>query len=82
MPSEVLLDTGHDRPRRTHGKLLSGDLEDERSERVKRRKLVHPGPRTEVRTGVDQAREYRIGRPQNLARLAVGDRGALAPPRA
>ena len=76
MPSEVLLDTGHDRAGRTHGQLLAGNLEDECSERVKRRKLVHPSARTEVRTGVDQARDHRIGLPQKRPRPGVGDRGS------
>src|SRR6266851_4572667 len=82
MPSEVLLDTRHDRPRRADGKLLARDLEDQGSERVEPRQLVHPRPGTEVRPRDDQAREHRIGVPKKLSRLAVGDPGSLASPRA
>src|SRR5580704_4776968 len=82
MPSETLLDTRHDRPRRADGELLTCDLEDQGSERVERRKLVHPRPRTEVRPRVDQAREHRIGVPEKRSRVTVGDRGSLTSPRA
>src|SRR6476646_1911457 len=73
MPSEVLLDTRHDRSRRADGKLLSRDLEDQGSEGVERRQLVHPCPRTEIRTGVDQPRHDRVGGPKKLPRLGVGE---------
>src|SRR5437588_2380037 len=82
MPSEVLLDSRHDRPRRADGKLLTRDLEDQGSERVERGQLVHPRPRTEVRPRVDQACEHRIGVSKKRSRLATGDRGSLTSPRA
>src|ERR1700676_3361504 len=80
MPAEVLLDTRDDRPRRADGKLLTRDLEDKDSERVERRQLVHPRPRTEAWPRVDQAREHRVGAPKKLPRLAVGNRGSRASP--
>src|ERR1700730_14561061 len=82
MTSEVLLDPRHNRPGRGYGKLLTRGLEDQGSERIERRELVHPRPWTEVRPRVDQAREHRIGVPKKRSRRAVGDRGSLASPRA
>jgi hypothetical protein len=79
MASEALLDTRYDRARRTHGQLLSGNLEDECSKRVKRRQLVHPRAGPEARTGVDQAREHRIGLPQKGPCLDVGNSAAFMP---
>ena len=73
MSSEPLLETGHDRPRSSHGKLLADDLEDERPERVKRRQFIEPGPRMEVRLRIYEPRENRICVPQELARLRVGN---------
>jgi hypothetical protein len=50
---------------------LARDLEDERPERVKRGKLVQPGPRTEVRPRINQPRENRIRLAKELARLGI-----------
>src|SRR4029077_14717816 len=66
-----------DRPRRRDGELLSGDLEDERRERVERRQLVEPRPPAETRPLVDQPREYGVGVPKELASFSVGERGEL-----
>ena len=59
--SEVGLETREDRPGRSHGELLPGDLEDQCRECVERRKLVHPRARTEVRARIDQSRKDRVG---------------------
>ena len=72
MPSESLLQMRDDRPGRADRQLLARDLEDERPEGIERRKLVHPGPRTEVRPRVDQPREHRVRLPKELARLGIG----------
>jgi hypothetical protein len=53
MPSESLLQVRDDRPGRGDGQLLARDLEDERREGIERWKLVHPGPRAEIRPRVD-----------------------------
>jgi hypothetical protein len=66
MPSESQLQTREDRAGRVDGQLLSCDLEDERPEGIERRKLVQPGPRAEVRPGVDQPREDRIRVPEKV----------------
>src|SRR5215204_390445 len=78
MSSEALLETPQDRPCRADGQLLTDDLKDERSERVKRRELVEPCPRTEVRLRIDEPPENRIGLPEKLTRLRIGARGSLA----
>ena len=78
MPSESLLEMRDDRPGRADRQLLARDLEDERPEGIERRKLVHPGPRTEVRPRVDQPREHRIRLPEELARIGIGKRGSYA----
>src|SRR2546421_930388 len=67
-----------DRPGRADRQLLARDLEDERPEGIEWRKLVHPGPRAEVRPRVDQPREHRVGLPKEVARLGIGNRGSLA----
>ena len=72
MSSKPLLETGHDRARRSDGKLLADHLEDERPECVKRRKFVEPRPRMEVRLRIDEPRENRVCLPQELARLRIG----------
>jgi hypothetical protein len=77
MPSESLLQVRDDRAGRADRELLAGDLEDERPEGVKRRKLVHPRPRPEIRPRVDQPREHRVRVPKELARLGIGNRGSL-----
>jgi hypothetical protein len=53
--------------------LLADDLEDERPEGIERWKVVHPGPRVEVRSRVDELREDRIGLPQDCSRLGIGN---------
>jgi hypothetical protein len=53
-------------------------LEDERSERIERRKLVQPGPRAEIRSRVDQLGKDRIRVPKELTRFAIGKRCPLA----
>jgi hypothetical protein len=78
MPSEALLEPGEDRPGRLDGQLLAGYLEHERPERIQLRKLVHPGPRTEVRPRVDQAREDGIRLPEELPPLRIREGGHLA----
>jgi hypothetical protein len=78
MPSEAVLKTGQDRPCRSHGELLAGDLEHERRECIERGKLVQPGPGTEVRPCVDQSRKNRIRVPEELPGLAIRDCRALA----
>ena len=75
MPTEAVPHPGHDRPRRGDGELLAGDLEDERSECVERRKLVEPGPGAETGPRVDQTREDRVRIPKELARHRIGRRG-------
>src|SRR5690348_8852625 len=67
-----------DRPGRADRELLARDLEDERPEGIERRKLVHPGPRPEVRPRVDQLREHRVRPSKELARLRIGNRGSLS----
>jgi len=56
----VLLETTQDRPCRPDGELLADDLEDERPERIKRRELVEPGARMEVRVRVDKGSRLRL----------------------
>jgi hypothetical protein len=73
MSAEPLLETGHDRPRRSDGKLLADHLKNERPEPVKRRKFVEPRPRVEVRLRIDEPRENRICVPQKLARRGIGN---------
>src|SRR5581483_2683118 len=72
---ESLLQVPDDRAGRGDRQLLARDLEDERAEGVERRQLVEPGPRTEIRPGVDQLREDRVRLAEELLRLGVGDRG-------
>src|SRR5262249_37822792 len=67
-----------DCPGRDDRQVLARDLEDERPKRVERRKLVHPGPRTEVRPRVNQPRKHRIRIPKEVARPGIGERGSLA----
>src|SRR5437868_4545680 len=67
-----------DRPGRGDRQLLARDLEDERPESIEWRKLVHPGSWAETRARNDQLREYGVRLPQELARLAIGERGSLA----
>src|SRR2546423_15268395 len=67
-----------DRPGRRDGKLLAGDLEDERTERIERWKLIHPGPRAEIRPRVDEPRKHGVRLPKELAGLGIGNRGSLA----
>src|ERR1022692_2028551 len=78
MPSEAVLQSGHDRPCRGDGQLLACDLEDQRPECIERRKLVQPGPGTETGPRVDQSRENRIRVPKELPSLAIRDRSPLA----
>src|SRR5215204_1820590 len=67
-----------DRPGRADRKLLARDLEDERAEGIERRKLVHPGPRAEIRPRLDQPRKHGVRVSQVLARLGIGGRSELA----
>src|SRR5207244_9246869 len=69
----MLLEAGQDGSSGSDGELLAGDLEDERAEGVEPGELVDPGAWMEVRMRVDQARENRIGVPEKLARLGIGD---------
>jgi hypothetical protein len=57
--------------------LLAGDLKDERPEGIERWKLVHPGPRAEIRSRVDHPREHGVRLPEELARHGIGNRGSL-----
>src|SRR5689334_18159071 len=61
-----------DRAGRGDGELLARDLEDERRERVERRKLLEPRPRPEVRPRVDHLRKHRVGFPQKLTGGGIG----------
>ena len=79
MASEALLETGQDRPRRADGELLAGDLKDERPEGIEPRKVVHPGPWTEIRPRIDQPGENRIRLPKKRPRRGIGDRSRGAP---
>src|SRR6266545_8306820 len=69
----MLLEARQDVSRRPDGELLAGDLKDERAEGIQPRELVDPRARTEVRMRVDQARENRIGVPEELARRGIGE---------
>ena len=69
LSSEVLLETGHDCPRRADRELLAGDLEDQRPEGIERRELVEPSPRAEVRVRIDDPREHRVGLAKKRPRL-------------
>src|ERR1700752_395985 len=75
MAVEPLPQPRDDPPCRADRQLLPDHLEDQRPERVERGKLVQPRPRMEVRARVDQLPEYRIGAPQGLTRIRVGDPG-------
>src|SRR5262249_19886943 len=78
MPAESLLEMRDDRSGRPDRQLLARDLEDERPERIERRKLVHPGAWTEVWMRVDHACEHGIGLAEELSRLGVGERGTTS----
>ena len=75
MPTEAVSHSGHDCPCRGDGELLAGDLEDQGSECVERRKLVQSGPGTETGPRVDQTGEDRVRIPKELARRRIGRRG-------
>jgi hypothetical protein len=72
--SEVLLEPGQDRSSCPDGKLLAGDLEDQRSEGIEPGELVDPGARAEVGMRVDHPPEDRVRVPEELARNRIGDR--------
>jgi hypothetical protein len=73
MSFRCVLEPGQNRSRRPHGQLLAGDLEHERPERVEAGELVDPRARLEVRVRLDHAPEYRVGVPEELPGLGIGD---------
>jgi hypothetical protein len=78
MAAKSLFNAGHDRACRSDRQLLTDDLENECPERIERRELVHPRPRTKSWMRVDDARENRIRFAKELASLAVSKRSGLS----
>src|SRR6478609_2983714 len=78
MATEEFFDPRHDRACRGNRQLLSHDLEDECSEAVERWQVVHPCPRPEVRSCIDQPSEHRIRVSEELLRRGIGARCPLA----
>jgi hypothetical protein len=73
MASEVLLKAGDARACRAGGKLLAGDLKDQRPKGTERREPVEPGARVEVRLPIDHPREHRIRLPRKAAGRGIGE---------
>ena len=71
---DAIAEVRDDRSRGRNRQLLACDLEDERLERVERRKLVHPRPGPEVGPSVDQVGEYRIRVVEELTSRGIGER--------
>src|SRR6266550_3088770 len=61
MAVEEIFDAGDGVAGRRHRELLAGDLEEQGTVEVHRRKFVQPCPGVEVRPRADDLREHRIG---------------------
>ena len=79
MPVKEGPDAGKGTAGRCDRQLLPDDLEQQRAEQVHRRQPGQPRPRVEVRPGVDQPGQHRVGAAQVRTRLLQPHRATRIP---